>query len=88
MGSVDGDGPVPLPFRLPPRFAGPPKHAGPGPRGASDVWTHMRARLSGVPVEEFWAIAVDVRHRVVLDSLLARGSLTALRSTRATCSAP
>lgn len=44
--------------------------------GASDVWTHMRARLSGVAVEEFWAIALDVRHRVVLDSMLARGSLT------------
>jgi DNA repair protein RadC len=44
--------------------------------GASDVWTHMRARLSGAPVEEFWAIALDVRHRVVMDSMLARGSLT------------
>lgn len=44
--------------------------------GASDVWMHMRARLSGVPVEEFWAIATDVRHRVVMDSMVARGSLT------------
>jgi DNA repair protein RadC len=44
--------------------------------GASEVWTHMRARLSGAPVEEFWAIALDVRHRVVFDSMLARGSLT------------
>ena len=43
---------------------------------SSDVWTHMRARLSGVPVEEFWAIAMDVRHRVVMDSMMARGSLT------------
>lgn len=43
---------------------------------ASDVWRHMRARLSGVPVEEFWAIAMDVRHRVVMDSMIARGSLT------------
>ena len=43
---------------------------------SSDVWTHMRARLSGVPVEEFWALALDVRHRVVLDSMIARGSLT------------
>jgi hypothetical protein len=41
--------------------------------GASEVWTHMRARLSGAPVEEFWAIALDVRHRVVFDSMLARG---------------
>jgi DNA repair protein RadC len=44
--------------------------------GASDVWAHMRARLSGLPVEEFWVIALDVRHRVVLDEVLARGSLT------------
>ena len=43
--------------------------------GASEVWAHMRARLADLPVEEFWAIAVDVRHRVVVDQLLARGSL-------------
>jgi DNA repair protein RadC len=42
----------------------------------SDVWTHLRARLSGLPVEEFWAIALDVRHRVLFDRMLARGSLT------------
>jgi DNA repair protein RadC len=44
--------------------------------GSSDVWVHMRARLSGAPAEEFWAVALDVRHRVVLDQMLARGSLT------------
>jgi DNA repair protein RadC len=44
--------------------------------GAWEVWAHMRARLAGLPVEEFWAIAVDVRHRVVLDSMIARGSMT------------
>jgi DNA repair protein RadC len=44
--------------------------------GAADVYAHMRARLSGLPVEEFWAIAVDVRHRVIFDDMLARGSLT------------
>ena len=43
---------------------------------SSDVWTHMRARLSGLPVEEFWAIALDVRHRVLLDQMFARGALT------------
>lgn len=42
----------------------------------NDVWLHMRARLSGVPVEEFWLIALDVRHRVVADEICARGSLT------------
>ena len=44
--------------------------------GAVEVFTHMRARLSGLPTEEFWAIALDVRHRVVFDAMLARGSLT------------
>ena len=44
--------------------------------GAGDVWNHMRARLAGLPVEEFWVIALDVRHRVVVDRMLARGSLT------------
>lgn len=43
---------------------------------ASDVCLHMQARLSGSPVEEFWAMALDVRHRVVLDTMIARGSLT------------
>jgi DNA repair protein RadC len=43
---------------------------------ASDVWLHMRARLSGAPVEEFWAIGLDVRHRVVCDEMCGRGSLT------------
>jgi DNA repair protein RadC len=44
--------------------------------GASEVWVHMRALLQSRPVEEFWAIALDVRHRVVFDELLARGSLS------------
>ncbi|HVZ87373.1 MAG TPA: DNA repair protein RadC [Polyangia bacterium] len=44
--------------------------------GAAEVSAHMRARLADRPVEEFWAIAVDVRHRVLLDQLLARGSLS------------
>ena len=43
---------------------------------SSDVWLHMQARLSGLPVEEFWAIALDVRHRVLLDSMIGRGSLS------------
>jgi DNA repair protein RadC len=44
--------------------------------GAGDVWVHMRARLQSRPVEEFWAIALDVRHRVVFDEMVARGSLS------------
>jgi DNA repair protein RadC len=43
---------------------------------AADVWTHYRARLQGSAVEEFWMLALDVRHRVLLESCVARGSLT------------
>jgi DNA repair protein RadC len=43
---------------------------------AQEVWTHLRARLSACAVEEFWALALDVRHRVLWEACLARGSLT------------
>jgi len=43
---------------------------------AADVWTHYRARLAGSPVEEFWMLALDIRHRVLLESCVAKGSLT------------
>jgi DNA repair protein RadC len=44
--------------------------------GASDVWTYFRARLAPLRVEEFWAVSLDVRHRVQSETCLARGSLT------------
>jgi DNA repair protein RadC len=44
--------------------------------GASEVWTYFRARLAPLAVEEFWALALDVRHRVQSEHCLARGSLT------------
>ncbi len=43
---------------------------------ASDVWTHLRARLALNPVEEFWALGLDVRNRIQTEVCLARGSLT------------
>jgi DNA repair protein RadC len=43
---------------------------------AADVWTHYRARLGTASVEEFWMLALDVRHRVLFESCVARGSLT------------
>lgn len=43
---------------------------------ASEVWIHYRARLAFAPVEEFWSIALDVRHRVMSERCAARGSLT------------
>jgi DNA repair protein RadC len=45
---------------------------------ADDIWSHLRARLALLAVEEFWAVALDVRHRVLWESCLARGSLTAV----------
>jgi DNA repair protein RadC len=44
--------------------------------GASEVWTYFRSRLAPLPVEEFWALGLDVRHRVQSEHCLARGSLT------------
>jgi len=43
---------------------------------ATDVWTHYRARLGASPVEEFWMLALDVRHRMLFETCVARGSLT------------
>jgi DNA repair protein RadC len=43
---------------------------------ANDVWSHLRARLAMSEVEEFWALALDVRHRIQSERCLARGSLT------------
>jgi DNA repair protein RadC len=43
---------------------------------ASEVWAHYRARLACAPVEEFWMLALDVRHRLVAETCVARGSLT------------
>jgi DNA repair protein RadC len=45
---------------------------------ADDIWSHLRARLATLAIEEFWAVALDVRHRVLWESCLARGSLTAV----------
>ena len=44
--------------------------------GASEVWTYFRTRLAPLSVEEFWALSLDVRHRVQSEHCLARGSLT------------
>jgi DNA repair protein RadC len=43
---------------------------------ASEVWAHYRARLAYAPSEEFWVIGLDVRHRLLFEACVARGSLT------------
>ncbi len=43
---------------------------------AHDVWAHYQARLAHAPSEEFWVIGLDVRHRLLFEACIARGSLT------------
>jgi DNA repair protein RadC len=43
---------------------------------AGEVYAHYRARLCATPVEEFWVLALDVRHRLIFEACIARGSLT------------
>ena len=43
---------------------------------AAEVWSHYRARLAFAAVEEFWVIGLDVRHRLLFEACVARGSLT------------
>jgi len=43
---------------------------------ASDVAAYFRASLGLLAAEEFWTIALDVRHRVIEQRMIARGSLT------------
>jgi DNA repair protein RadC len=69
---------VPAAFELARQSIGARPQVGKRLAAAHDVWMHLRARLSGLPVEEFWALALDVRHRVVMEQMLARGSLTAV----------
>jgi DNA repair protein RadC len=43
---------------------------------AAEVWTHYKARLALAPIEEFWVLGLDVRHRLIFEACIARGSLT------------
>jgi DNA repair protein RadC len=43
---------------------------------AAEVWAHYRARLALAPIEEFWVLGLDVRHRLIFEACIARGSLT------------
>jgi DNA repair protein RadC len=63
-------------FELGRRAAGSRPHRGRRLGHAADVWTHFRARLAHAPVEEFWCLGLDVRHRLQLELCAARGSLT------------
>ena len=43
---------------------------------AHEVFTHYRARLASASAEEFWVLGLDVRHRLIFETCVARGSLT------------
>jgi DNA repair protein RadC len=43
---------------------------------ASEVYAHYRARLGSTSSEEFWITGLDVRHRLIFEACVARGSLT------------
>jgi DNA repair protein RadC len=58
------------------RVAGSRPRRGARLGAAPDVWDHFRARLAGAVVEEFWVLALDVRHRLQFELCAARGSLT------------
>lgn len=45
-------------------------------RSAGDVAQYLRAKLAPNHVEEFWALTLDVRHRVMSERMISRGSLT------------
>jgi DNA repair protein RadC len=45
--------------------------------GPADVYDHFFARLRGRPTEQFHAILLDGRHRVIGDVLVSQGTLTA-----------
>jgi DNA repair protein RadC len=45
----------------------------PGPHA---IAAYFSPKLALAPVEEFWAVGLDVRHRVTYEAMLARGSMT------------
>lgn len=45
-------------------------------RGSSDVYGHFRERLAAEPVEHFYAVLLDNKHRKLRDILVSKGSLS------------
>ncbi len=81
LAAVRGIGPVrarllQAVFELGRRAAGARPQRGRRIGHAADVWSHFRARLAHAPVEEFWCLGLDVRHRLQLELCAAKGSLT------------
>lgn len=46
-------------------------------RGSGDIYAHFRERLAAEPVEYFYAVLLDNKHRKLRDILVSLGSLTA-----------
>lgn len=45
-------------------------------RGSSDIYAHFRERLASEPVEYFYAVLLDTKHRKLRDVLVSKGSLS------------
>lgn len=45
-------------------------------RGSSDIYAHFRERLASEPVEYFYAVLLDNKHRKLRDVLVSKGSLS------------
>lgn len=46
-------------------------------RGSADIFAHFRERLGSEPVELFFAVLLDNKHRKLRDVIVSKGSLTA-----------
>lgn len=45
-------------------------------RGSADIYAHFRERLASEPVEYFYAVLLDNKHRKLRDVLVSKGSLS------------
>jgi DNA repair protein RadC len=45
-------------------------------RGSADIYAHFRERLASEPVEYFYAVLLDTKHRKLRDVLVSKGSLS------------
>jgi DNA repair protein RadC len=58
------------------RLATEPLQRGEPLRGGSDVFRHYHARLRDLRVEQFLAVLLDGKHRVLREELISQGTLT------------
>ena len=67
------------------RLAAEPLNLGTSIRCSEDVATRYKSKLQHREREEFWALALDNKNRVIAESLVARGSLTGVEAHPREC---